>query len=55
LEPRIPKACEQIIDKALSKNPADRFKDAGQMARYLSMLLSKIREMSKTGRHSAEP
>jgi len=55
LEPRIPKACEQIIDKALSKNPADRFKDAGQMARYLSILLSKIKEMSKTGRDSAEP
>jgi len=43
----IPKACEQIIDKALAKNPRDRFRTAGQMARYLSMLLSKIEELSR--------
>jgi len=54
LESRIPKACEQIIDKALSKDPTERFKDAGQMARYLSMLLSKIKEMSKIGHDSAD-
>jgi len=52
MDSRIPKACEQIIDKALSKNPADRFKSAGQMARYLSMLLSKIFELSKIGHDS---
>jgi predicted Ser/Thr protein kinase len=54
LEPRIPKACEQIIDKALSKDPANRFKSAGQMARYLSMLLLKMEEMSKIGHDSAD-
>ncbi len=43
----IPKACEQIIDKALAKNPMDRFKTAGQMARYLSMLLAKMEELSR--------
>ncbi len=43
----IPKACEQIIDKALAKNPQNRFKTAGQMARYLSMLLAKMEELSR--------
>jgi len=47
IESGIPKACEQIIDKALAKNPKDRFRTAGQMARYLTMLLSKIEELSR--------
>ncbi|MBW2096872.1 MAG: protein kinase, partial [Deltaproteobacteria bacterium] len=47
IESGIPKACEQIIDKALAKNPTDRFRTAGQMARYLTMLLSKIEELSR--------
>lgn len=47
IESRIPKACEQIIDKALAKNPRDRFRNAGQMAKYLYMLISRIEEMSK--------
>lgn len=47
IESRIPKACDQIIDKALAKSPKDRFKSAGQMSRYLSMLISRIEEMSK--------
>jgi len=47
MESGIPKACEQIIDKALAKNPRDRFKTAGQMARYLTMLRDKIDEITK--------
>ncbi|MEJ2025580.1 MAG: serine/threonine-protein kinase, partial [Deltaproteobacteria bacterium] len=47
MESGIPKACEQIIDKALAKNPRDRFRTAGQMARYLTMLLEKINEITK--------
>jgi eukaryotic-like serine/threonine-protein kinase len=47
IESGIPKACEQIIDKALAKNPRDRFRTAGQMARYLSMMLAKIEELSR--------
>jgi len=46
IESGIPKACEQIIDKALAKNPKDRFRTAGQMARYLTMLRAKIEELS---------
>ena len=47
MESGIPKACEQIIDKALAKNPRDRFRTAGQMARYVTMLLDKIDEIKK--------
>jgi serine/threonine-protein kinase len=44
---RIPRACEQIIDKAMAKNPNDRFKRAGEMARVLKLLISKINALKK--------
>ncbi len=40
--PKIPRVCEQIIDKALAKNPKERFKNAGDMAKYVMLLASKI-------------
>ncbi|NLD35516.1 MAG: serine/threonine protein kinase [Desulfatiglans sp.] len=42
---RIPKACEQILDSALAKNPAKRFRTAGQMARILRLLGEKMDQL----------
>ncbi|MEW6667237.1 MAG: serine/threonine-protein kinase [Thermodesulfobacteriota bacterium] len=47
-DPRIPRACEQIIEKALTKNPDDRFKNAGEMRRLLSLVASKLDQMRKS-------
>jgi serine/threonine-protein kinase len=47
VNPKIPKACEQIIDKALSKNPEKRFRHAGEMAKLLNMLISKIDQLRR--------
>ena len=44
LNPKIPRPCVQIIDKALSKNPESRFQQAGELAKYLDTLIHKIDE-----------
>jgi CHASE2 domain-containing sensor protein/tRNA A-37 threonylcarbamoyl transferase component Bud32 len=44
---KIPRACEQIMDKALAKNPNERFQSAAEFARFLRMLASKIDEMRR--------
>jgi serine/threonine-protein kinase len=46
-DPRIPRACEQILEKALTKNPEGRFKNAGEMRRLLSLVASKLDQMKK--------
>jgi serine/threonine-protein kinase len=43
--PRIPKVCEQIINKALAKNPGKRFKTAGEMAMIIKALGNKIDQL----------
>jgi CHASE2 domain-containing sensor protein/tRNA A-37 threonylcarbamoyl transferase component Bud32 len=45
--PKTPLACEQIIDKALAKNPNERFRTAGQMAKVLGLLTLKIEQRYK--------
>jgi eukaryotic-like serine/threonine-protein kinase len=40
--PKIPKICEQILGKALAKDPSKRFKSAGEMARVINMLGQRI-------------
>jgi CHASE2 domain-containing sensor protein/tRNA A-37 threonylcarbamoyl transferase component Bud32 len=40
--PKIPKVCEQILEKALAKDPNKRFKSAGDMAHIISALSKKI-------------
>ena len=40
--PKIPKVCEQILEKALAKDPNNRFKSAGDMAHIISALSTKI-------------
>jgi serine/threonine-protein kinase len=44
---RLPKVCSQIIDKALSKERDDRFKSAGEMAKVIRLLSSKINQMMR--------
>jgi CHASE2 domain-containing sensor protein/tRNA A-37 threonylcarbamoyl transferase component Bud32 len=45
--PKIPVACEQIVDKALAKNPNDRFSTAGQVAKVLGLLTFKIEQRQR--------
>ena len=45
--PRIPVACEQIIDKALAKNLDERFQTAGQMAKLVRLLALKVDQKQK--------
>ena len=45
--PRIPVACEQIMDKALAKNLDERFQTAGQMAKLLRLLALKVDQKQK--------
>lgn len=45
--PRIPTACGQIIDKALAKNPNERFRTAGQIAKVLRLLVLKIEQRQR--------
>ena len=40
--PKVIKPCEQLLDKSLVKDPAGRFQRAGDFAKYLRMLASKI-------------
>jgi serine/threonine-protein kinase len=41
-DPKIPKVCEQILDKSMAKDPDKRFKSAGDMARIVNALGEKI-------------
>lgn len=43
--PKIPKICEQIIDKSMAKNPDKRFKTAGDMEKVLKLLMKKMDEI----------
>ena len=45
--PKIPKACEQIINKALAKTPDQRFQKAGDMGKISGILISKIDQLKK--------
>ena len=44
---RLPKVCEQIIDKALAKERDDRFKSAGEMAKVIRLISSRINQVMK--------
>lgn len=48
-DPKIPKICEQILDKTLAKDPNDRFQHAEEMARVIRLLSSRIDELIKKG------
>jgi serine/threonine-protein kinase len=46
INPNVPKPCEQIIDKVLTKNPENRFQDADEFAKYLRLLINKLDEVT---------
>jgi serine/threonine-protein kinase len=45
LNPRIPKPCEQLVDKVLAKNPEQRFESAAVFAKYMKALITKIDQL----------
>ncbi|MFC1821194.1 CHASE2 domain-containing protein [Thermodesulfobacteriota bacterium] len=45
INPKIPKPCEQILDKALAKDPENRFEKAGDFAKYIRAMIQKIDQM----------
>ncbi|MBN2418517.1 MAG: protein kinase [Deltaproteobacteria bacterium] len=42
---KVPKVCEQILDKALTKDPAKRFRTAGEMAHIIRILGEKMDQL----------
>ena len=44
INPKVIRPCEQLIDKALAKDPDQRFQRAGNFAKYLRILAGKIDE-----------
>jgi eukaryotic-like serine/threonine-protein kinase len=45
--PRIPRVCEQLVDKALAKDPTQRFGSAGEMCKLTRLIISKMDQMKK--------
>jgi serine/threonine-protein kinase len=45
--PKIPKACKQIIDRALAKNANERIKTPGEMAKFVRVLAGRIDRSKK--------
>jgi serine/threonine-protein kinase len=45
--PKIPRVFEQILNKALAKDPKDRFSNAEEMERILRLLVSKMDELRR--------
>ncbi len=43
--PKMPKICEQILDKALIKDPSMRFRSAGDLANILRILIEKMDQL----------
>jgi serine/threonine-protein kinase len=44
VNPKVIRPCEQLIDKALAKDPDQRFQRASNFAKYLKILGEKIDE-----------
>lgn len=45
VNPQVPSIIEKIIDKALAKEPEQRYQKAGQMSEHLKMVIAKIDEI----------
>jgi serine/threonine-protein kinase len=45
INPKVPKPCEQIIDRSLAKEPDERFQRADDLVRYVKAMISKIDEL----------
>jgi eukaryotic-like serine/threonine-protein kinase len=50
INPKIPKVCEQVLDKALSKKAENRFERGSEFAKYLSAMIKKIDELGERPR-----
>ncbi len=50
VNPRVPKPVVQIVTKALSKDPDRRFQRAGDLARYVRVVLHKMEELQARAR-----
>jgi serine/threonine-protein kinase len=50
INPKIPKVCEQIINKALEKDPAARFQEGTDLAKYLRATIKKMDELGTKSR-----
>lgn len=48
LNPKVPKAIEQIINKTLEKNPDDRFPRGMDIAKYLNIMINKMDTATKS-------
>jgi len=53
--PKIPLACEQIVQRALAKSAGDRFGTAGQMAKVLRLLALRIEQRQKKSLVNKQP
>ena len=45
INPKIPRPCEQILDKVLAKEPDRRFQKAGEFEKYLQAIIRKIDQL----------
>ncbi|MFC1533334.1 CHASE2 domain-containing serine/threonine-protein kinase [Thermodesulfobacteriota bacterium] len=45
INPKVPKVCEQIIDRTLAKNPEGRFQKSIDFAKYLKATMKKMEEL----------
>ncbi|MBW2093883.1 MAG: CHASE2 domain-containing protein [Deltaproteobacteria bacterium] len=45
INPKVIRPCVQLIDRALAKDPSERFQDAAEFARYANLLTQKIEQL----------
>jgi eukaryotic-like serine/threonine-protein kinase len=55
INPKIPKVCEQILDKALAKDFKARFENGAEFAKYLAAMIKKIDELGEKSREQGLP
>jgi serine/threonine-protein kinase len=44
---KVPRACEQIVDKALAKHPDQRFSSASEIGRLARLIISKMDQLKQ--------
>jgi eukaryotic-like serine/threonine-protein kinase len=53
INPKVPRPVEQILNKALAKEPAQRFATGADLARYLKAMIAKIDQVKERMREGA--
>ena len=51
INPKVIRPCVQLIDRALAKDPEQRFQKAGELARYANILAQKIDQLRAKRQH----